>query len=507
MSHGSLYGCERVELRETHASWVFLAGDRAYKLRKPVRLDFLDYSTLELRHRASVEELRVNEALAPGIYLGVRAICRMGERFTIEPEDTRAEVLDYVVEMRRFSDEETLAGLIAAQRLTGAHVHAAARCIARFHRRAAAAPGGSPRHTLALWRANTRELAAAGAPAEWSLEVAEAFAEAFLAAHARELEARRRSGMIRDGHGDLRCEHVLAVGSVRIVDRIEFDPSLRQADTASDLAFLSMDLEASGEPRAARELLSAYRGCGMDTGSDALLAFYAAHRALIRAKVALIAAGEQEGAPRARLLERARSMWALSEKLAWRARRPLTIIVAGAPATGKSTFAAELSRRSGIEVVSSDATRKAAAGLQPTERGSPEHYSESFTRRTYELVAEAAQRALQAHGAVIVDATCGTRAERELLGGLRGSGIADLLVQCELPLAEALRRAGEREQDPARISDAGGAVVAGLHAAFEPIEELPRAGVLHLDGRLALPELVAQVARAMDGRLAGAAAV
>jgi aminoglycoside phosphotransferase family enzyme/predicted kinase len=507
MSSGGMYGREEVDVRETHASWVFLAGDRAYKLRKPIRLDFLDYSTLELRHRASLEEIRVNEELAPGIYLGVRAICRTGESFSVEDAgDPRGEVVDYVVEMRRFSDGDTLAGLIAAHRLTQAHVDAVARRVAQFHRGAAALPGGFPREVLELWRANVRELAAAGAPAEWSLEGADAFAEAFVGAHARELDVRRRSGMTRDGHGDLRCEHVLALPSVRIVDRIEFDPSLRRADTASDLAFLSMDLEASGQRWAAQALVSSYRGYGMDPGSDALLAFYAAHRAVIRAKVALIAAGEHDGARRAQLLERARSMWAIAELLAWRARMPAAIIVCGAPATGKSTLAAELSRRSGIEVVSSDAIRKAAAGLKPMERAGQAHYSESFTRRTYELVADAAQQALLARGAVIVDATCRTRAERALLGGLRGSGIADLLVRCDVPLPVAVERAQRRAQGAESISDADAAVVAELHGAFEPVDELPPASVLDLDGRLPLEEQVRRVTRAVDGRLAAAVA-
>jgi len=501
LADASTYGGAEVEVRETHASWVFLAGDRAYKLRKPISLGFLDYSTLALRRSASLEEVRVNEELAPGIYLGVRAILRSDEGFTLAAEQDPADAVDYVVEMRRFNEADTLAGLIDSRRLTHAHLDAVARRLARFHRMARVVPGGGAHDTLDMWHENVRELALAGAPEEWPLDAANGFAEAFVSAHARELELRRGAGLVRDGHGDLRCEHVLAVPRVRIVDRIEFDASLRHCDTACDLAFLSMDLEARGQRWAAHALVSAYRRNGMSTGSEALLAFYAAHRALIRAKVSLIAAAEHDGDRRSQLLERARSLWALSELLSWRARTPVALIICGAPASGKSTLAAELSRRSGTEVVASDAMRKAAAGLKPTERAGPEHYSERSTRRTYELVAHAAQRVLRRDGAVIVDATCHSRAERMLLAGLRGAHITDLVVHCDVPLAVALERARHRMHEAASVSDAGPEVVAERYLTFEPLEELPPAGVLELDGRLPLDAQVQRVTRAVDRRL------
>jgi aminoglycoside phosphotransferase family enzyme/predicted kinase len=495
------YGSADVEVRETHASWVFLAGDRAYKLRKPISLGFLDYSTLAMRRSASLEEVRINEELAPGIYLGVRAIRRGAEGFTLAAGQEPAGAVDYVVEMLRFDEADTLAGLIASRRLTQAHLDGVARRLARFHRTAPVVPGGGVHDTLAMWRKNVRELAATGAPEEWDLDTANGFAEAFVSAHAHELELRRDTGLVRDGHGDLRCEHVLAVPPVRIVDRIEFDASLRHGDTACDLAFLSMDLEASGQRWAAQALVSAYRRNGMTTGSETLLAFYAAHRALIRAKVSLIAAAERDGDGRSQLVARSCSLWALSELLGWRARTPVALIICGAPASGKSTLAAELSRRSGIGVVSSDATRKAAAGLEATERAGPEHYSESSTLRTYELVADAAQRALRCDGAVIVDATCHSRAERTLLAGLRGAGITDLVVRCDVPLAVALERARQRLHEATSVSDAGPEVVAERYRTFEPLDELPPAGVLELDGRLPLDAQVQRVTRAVDRRL------
>ena len=303
-------GAPQVSVHETHASWVFVAGERAYKVKKPLALGFLDYSTLALRRSACREEVRVNQELAPGLYLGVRAIIRSGDGFRIVG-DGSPDAVEYLVEMRSFSEQDTFAGLIASGSLTRAHVTAAARLLAAFHRSAEVAADWNPERVLALWRQNMKELQALGPPAGWCLDLAAGFGEAFVAAYAPEFRRRAQLGLVRDGHGDLRCEHVLAGPRVRIVDRIEFDPALRRIDVACDLAFLAMDLEAGGEPWAARELISAYGEAGMDPGGEALRSFYAAHWALVRAKVALIAASEHDGSARAEQRSSAHRLWLL----------------------------------------------------------------------------------------------------------------------------------------------------------------------------------------------------
>jgi uncharacterized protein len=272
-------------VHETHASWVFVAGERAYKVKKPVALGFLDYSTLERRRAASHEEVHVNRRLAPSVYLGVRAIARTRSGFQLAPEHADGAV-EYVVEMRAFCDRDTLAGLIAARALSPGHVEAVARRLAAFHRTAVVFARGGPARGLATWRENVDELddAAAAAGRDWRIDVPLAFGESFVRAHAKELEQRRQDGFVRDGHGDLRCEHVLIREGVRIVDRIEFDPLLRRIDVAADLAFLTMDLEALGQEPAAQALVRAYRDAGGDPGSPALRSFYAAHCALVRAR-------------------------------------------------------------------------------------------------------------------------------------------------------------------------------------------------------------------------------
>jgi hypothetical protein len=497
------YGGVPVDVHETHASWVFVVGALAYKVKKALALGFLDYSTAQLRRGACIEEVRVNQELAPGIYMGVRAIVSAGAGFAFADGDEAPDAVDYAVEMRSFDEADSLAGLVASGSLTSAHLEAVASRLAAFHRTAPIVAGGGAAQELDIWRRNVAQLRQVAQPLGLASPPAESFAKTFVRVHETELEQRRLAGLIRDVHGDLRCEHVLAIPSVRIVDRIEFDPSLRRTDIACDVAFLAMDLEARGQRWAAEELVSAYRSTGMDAGSDALLSFYSAHRALVRAKVALIAAAEHEDERAAAQIAQARSMLALAELLSWRARGAVAIVVCGASATGKSTLAAELSRRSGLEVLSSDAVRKRAAGLESTDRGAPEHYSHRFTHRVYELLADAAHERIDAGSGAIVDATCRSRAERStLLGRLARTGAPRLVVRCEVPLDIALRRAAQRAADPLRVSDATPQIVAEQHRSFEALEELPPEDVLALDATQPLETQALMVTQAMDRLLA-----
>ncbi len=499
-------GQPRVTVHETHASWVFVAGDRAYKIKKPVSLGFLDYSTPARRHSACREEVRVNRALAPGIYLGVRAILRSpgsptGFRLG---RDGAPGAVEHAVEMRSFSEKDTFAGLIASGALTAAHVVAVARLLADFHRSAAIVADWGPDRVLAVWRRNVEELEGTGHPRGWPVDVPAAFGETFVKRHSLQLRRRALLGLARDGHGDLRCEHVLAGSTVRVIDRIEFDPELRRTDVACDLAFLAMDLEARGQRWAARELIHAYRHAGISPGGEALRSFYAAHWALVRAKVELIAAAEHASAKTGAASEhseQAQRLWSLSERLCWRARTPLAIVICGPAASGKSTLAAELSRRSEMPVVSSDAVRKRLAGVHEHEQARAEHYSARFTRATYEQLGRDALLELRRCDGVIVDATCRSREDRALLlDRLRRVGMTRLVVRCDLPLEVALERAARRLHDPRRISDATPQIARDQSLAFEELDELSAGEVLRLDTTRSLDAQVAEIARAVDRR-------
>ena len=465
----------RVEVCETHISWVFLAGERAFKLRKPVVFPFLDYGTPKRRRHMCEEEVRLGRRLAPALYLDVQAVVPHEGGFALADADHR-EALEHVVAMRRFDEARTLAARLGEGSATEQDVRELARHIARFHSVAEPAPPGSfgPPQVAATVSENfTTLLAFADEIGDPRLAAAHRFAVAFLHGRHPALAARVASGHVRDCHGDLRAEHViLDEGGVAIFDPVEFDPALRLIDVAADLAFLVMELVEAGRDELARALVDEYRSAGGDDGGDALLAFYAAYRAWVRAKVACLRAAElPAGDARQRELEHARALAALGERLSWRARRPLVLVVCGASATGKTHLAAALSAASGLAHLGSDFVRKELAGLAPERRAPQLEYSEEASLRTYrELGVRACAAA--ARGGAIVDATFRRRAHRDAFAAGYGDGPpTPVFVECRAPAEIVAERARRRELDPRRVSDATPEIAARQLLEFEPLDE------------------------------------
>lgn len=425
--------------------------------------------------------------------------------FSLAREDA-PDAVEYAVEMRRFDEADTLAGTIEAGELTASRVRAVAERVARFHRHALGVPGGGADRLLDGWQTNLRELRALDHDPAWLLELLGVFGESFVARHRDEIDARAAAGFVRDGHGDLRCEHVLLSRGVRIVDRIEFDPALRQIDVAADLAFLTMDLETRGQAWAARELVSAYRDAGGNPAGDSLRSFFAAHRALVRVKVALLEAFERPPEQRACDYAAAEALQMLAERLCWRARRPLAIVICGPPASGKSTLAEKLSRRSEAAIVSSDVVRKELAGLPADERARPEHYSEHLTRATYKRLAERSLARLREAHAVIVDATCHSPQQRSLLLERLSIQAPCLTIHCHASLQATARRATERMSSARRVSDASPTLAARQWREFQPPVELRDASLLSLDTELPLAEQAYRATAALDALLAHSSA-
>lgn len=524
------------ELRETHASWVVLAGDRAWKVKKPLAFAFLDQRTPERRRAACEAELALNRPLAPDLYLAVRGLAwergeagrdgradgggaEGGVRLT-EPGDPAA--VEYAVEMRRFDERETLAGLIARDALEPRHLRAVAERLAAFHARAPLAPpADAPREPAAaaaaqlerLHRNGEELIGLLGATAERTAVLAQLRgAAAYAVAHADLLAARARDGRVRELHGDLRAEHVLPGPPVRLVDRLEFNRAWRELDSADELAFLTMDLTALGRPQAASELLAAYRAAGGDAGDDRLVAFHAVYRAHVRAKVSLLRAAQEEesGAREEAAGERARAaaLLAVAERFAWRLRLPPVLVICGPSASGKSVLAAEIGRRAGLEPISSDRVRKRLAGIAPTERAAPEVYGETMNARTYAALGRSAAAAAVERGGAIVDATFRRRADRDVFADEVRSAVAERPetapdpVFAELIAApELLRaRASARLGDAARVSDGTPELAVRQLAAFEPLSEVAPERHHLLRADRSPQQLADALAAALDGR-------
>jgi aminoglycoside phosphotransferase family enzyme len=495
-----------VELRETHISWVFLAGDLAYKVKKPIVLPFLDYGTLSRRHQMCREEVRLNLRLAPQIYLGVVGIARSEDRYTLTSDDDPAAI-EYAVEMRRVAEDRSLVALAARGALESPHVEAVASRIARFHAEAAVAPAGCREvdTLVATLEENLTTLREAGAGILGGdrLDAAERFTHSFLAARREQLEARARAGLVRDCHGDLRAEHVIvpAHDELYVYDCVEFNAALRQIDVAADLAFLVMDLVRLGAEAAALQLIEAYRQAGGDPGDDSLLFFFASYRAWVRAKVASLRAlelDERDPALRAGEAE-ARELLDLGHRFAWRARQPLLLMICGVAGTGKTTLARRLAELSGWAHISSDLTRKGLAGIPSTERAGEEQYSSEMTLRTYREMGRAARDELEGQGAAVVDATFHRRTERAAFeDGLGEQAAPRLLVECTAPPEVLLSRVRAREVECDRVSDAGAAVVQRQLDDSEPFVEVPASARMLLVTEAPPDDLIGEVEAFVD---------
>ena len=432
---------------ETHVSWVIVAGSRAYKLKKPLRYPFVDQSTPELRRGLCEEEVRVNQPLAAPVVRGVAAVVRGPRGLELQPPDAPAAI-DHVVVMRRFRDADTLAARLATGRAHEEDVREVGRMLAGFHRtaeRASDVEGPGRR-----WTRNLAELADALDDADPAvLSILGTFGPAYARRWAPELAQRAARGLVVDGHGDLRAEHVLLEGDrILVVDRLEFDARLRQADVAEDLAFLTMDLERLEARWAVERLVEGYTGAGGDPGPPELLAFCGAYRALVRAKVAALANRRDD----------ARALFDLAVRLSWRARRPLRVIVTGPPASGKSTLCNALAAAACVAHLGSDAIR-------PRDAEGHGRYDAQSRADVYRKLGRAA-RGLDSF---VIDATFGEPALQQAFLDAAGAIEHLAIVECDAPEDVLLDRAARRRYGAP--SEAGPAVTAALlerHVPFAP---------------------------------------
>lgn len=465
---------DRVKVIETHISYVLLAGDFAYKIKKPVSLGFLDFSRLHRRHFFCEEELRLNARFAPQIYVDVVPICGTPE----SPRWGGGAPIEYAVRMRRFSQGSVALALAANRELAGEEGEALAAMMAAMHGGAPTAGRGAPfgRPELigqqaranfdALHRLLDGEipLALLGELSAWTEVMLERLAPMFA--------ERQAKGAVRELHGDLHLGNICWLdGGPAAFDCLEFDPSLRWIDVMSEVAFLVMDLLDHGLHAAAWRCLDRYLELTGDYAGVPVLRFYLVYRALVRAKVAALRGAQtgRDGEER----ETALGYLRLAGDLIRDQHRAL-LLMHGLSGSGKSTVSQQLVDALGFLRLRSDVVRKRLHGLAPEARGDDatraKMYSAAANEAVYACLCERGVALAVAGWPVVVDAAFLKRDERDRFRtAASGRGLKFRIVSCTAPmdvLRDRVERRASQGRDP---SDATVEVLERQRGVVEPL--------------------------------------
>ncbi|MGD9723130.1 MAG: AAA family ATPase [Pirellulales bacterium] len=486
-------GADHVVVHQTHISAVFLAGEHAYKIKKPVNLGFLDFTTLERRRHFCHEEVRLNRRLAPDVYLGVvpiradaaGALHVESAGDTDEPAGSEAVVIEWAVRMRRLPDEATLDHRLQDGQDVGPWMRVLGQRLAEFHARADRgahiAHFGSyevvERNALENFDQSARQVGTTVSAAVF--ERLRGLTEGELARHRPLIEARATRGVPCDTHGDLRPGHVYLFpeqappANLVIVDCIEFNERFRFSDPVADIAFLAMGLQRAGHAELAAAFCEAYVHAAGDDEGRRLLPFYIAYRAAVRGKVDGMQTFNHEIPERDRAiaLAKARGFWLLGlGALEAPQRRPCLLVIVGLPGTGKSTLAADLAARAGCEVIRSDVVRKELAGAAPAASQAAPFgegiYTPEWTERTYDECRRRAEQLLFEGRRVIVDASFNSEAQRQtILEAAIHWGVPPLILECTADAAVVRARLAARTGD---ASDADWQIYEQAAARWQP---------------------------------------
>jgi len=482
-----------VELVETHGAWVLLAGNAACKIKKPVRLPFMDFGTLALRRAACQAEVRLNrrfETADPATHLYLQALPIVG---TVDqprwgtPGEDDDNAIEWAVHMRRFSEDLRLDHLCARGALKPEHLTSLAQRMGAFQAAAAvAAPEGRWGHgndVLAFARDNLTTLRSGLTDARDAAQIDQLsqWTESRFTRLAPLLAQRLAEGRVREGHGDLHLANLVLIGNEVVpFDGIEFNEALRWIDVASDIAFAWMDLLDHGQPGLANGLLSDWLDASGDTTAPEVLPFFAVYRALVRSKVAVIRS-TQPGADEAASVLEARGYAALALRIA-QPTAPQLVITHGLSGSGKTWASSRWlqAERSGRAIrLRSDVERKRLHGLAATQAsGSSLNtglYSPQAHTDTYAHLQNRAQHLLETGWSVLVDAAFLRRHEREAFAALaQAVGCPFHILATEAPLAVLRERITARQAHGADASEATVAVLEQQLGWLEPLSDAER---------------------------------
>jgi len=472
-----------VEVHQTHISVVFLAGQYAYKIKKPVDLGFVDYSTLAKRRHWCDEEVCLNRRLAPQVYLGVVPIAQDGPRVRMEGAGS---VIEWAVKMQRLPEGATLRSAVEDDRVDRATIEELARRIAEFHRRADRDGEIAEYGRFEVVARNARDNFEQSVPhvgTTVSLCVFErlrTLTEESLARLRPTIDERAARHVTCDTHGDLRLDHVYLfpkrepTGDIVIIDCIEFSPRFRAADPVADMAFLTMDLIKRGRRDLAACFRDAYFEASGDDQGRVLVPFYVSYRAAVRGKVDGMKAREPEVGEVERSVAQAAAAghWLVAlGSLEEPRNRPCLVLSGGLQGTGKSTLARALAVHAGFTVIRSDLVRKELAGASGDSPAVAKFgaaiYSAAWTERTYRECVRRAEACLFEGKRCLIDATFRDEAERaRALDAAQRWGVPGLLLICHAEPALVKLRLDRRRND---ASDADWTIYLETDCRWEPL--------------------------------------
>lgn len=470
-----------IEQRETHISRVFLTGQYVYKIKKPVNLEFLDFTTLEKRLHFCQQEVILNRRLTRDVYIDVVPITfKDGRHYLSGPGDP----VEYAVKMRQLPEDRTMMRLLKKGEIPRKAMEELSVMLARFYSKA---PTSEHINTFGSWetvRTNCEEnfrqteIFAKGILDERMFQIVRAATRSFLRRWQELFEHRIKGRKIRDCHGDLRAGHIYFVDEIQILDCIEFNERFRYGDITSDLAFLAMDLDYEGHPEIAQDLLRTYVQYTKDQEMFVLLDFYKCYRACVRVKVNCFRLGKEDLPKQeaSKLLRQTRQYMDLAYRYAIQFTRPTLWVVCGLPASGKTTIAEKLAEILDIRVFRSDVIRKELFHLQPDAKVDVPFeasiYSKSASSLAYGKLLLLAQDEIEKGNSAILDATYNSRHYRaDVLRFARDMDANLMFVECMCSDAVMKERLMSRERKPS-VSDARLRHYKEMKARFEPLNEV-----------------------------------
>lgn len=463
LQNEALYGhrVDNFKLLETHISWILLTGRYAYKIKKPVNFEFVDFSTLSKRRYYCYEELRLNRRLAPLLYLDVCAVTGSHDRPAI---DGTGPAIEYMVKMKQFRQQDLLVELVERNKIDHQQIQSLAGTIASFHQEIeSAGPDsiyGNPGQILRWVEQNFSQITALlqskserdqlNRLHDWTLD--------HYSKHTAFFQKRKQQAFIRECHGDLHLGNIVRIdGDLVVFDGIEFNEELRWIDVISEIAFLMMDLSDKHEPTMANRFLDQYLTITGDYDGLSILTFYLVYRALVRAKVDLLKSAQNSKLQHHGHAATGDYQSYIDLASAYIKPQPAVLFIThGLAGSGKSTLAGSVAQELGVVRIRSDVERKRMFGFTAKDRtkSSPGSgiYTKDATHKTYTKLSGLCEKVLRAGYPVIIDAGFLKHWQRLMFLRLAQTlGVKFVILDLDVPDEELRKRVEQRwmtNQDP-----------------------------------------------------------